>query len=716
MRARHRHLAAEPRAARVDMALDALHIARRAEQQLARQAAAVERQPAREAALDDIQRAGRARAAHVDPREGDLRGAAGGQEDIARRLERPQPRAAGGGEGEALRGRIEMRAHLRQPHRGVGRSEQQVDRRMVDLPVELERQRAVARLRAPPLEMETAVAAAIAGAREAQRWRGEDQVGEMQHAVRRPLQRGADARQATGEAAEEGVVEPHHPRLALPDDAGAMPARPRHDAQGGGDVDHAEAGDQIAPERAVDADLIVAGREIEQQIDPPGELVRLHAQIVAGDELAGDAQHAVDRQVAQHAARHVAHPGHARGGEMDRQADRRFRETTLPRRPRLIEAGVVEGEAGRGEAIIETGGGEGPVEHRAQFHVASGHVREQGGGLEQSRAQADVAESARAEIERAGGVHRQRRRAQREIARQPPVGERRAAVHRDTRRGQSSELATRHRRGDEIAGERIGALAVAERQVDHARAAGIGKRMAVPARPAPRAADLQPQRLADAAEPRQHAILHATRADGDVEPVAIRLGVDPQPQRVAALHHRREIDQRAPGMDIGAAPDAAIARDPGDAAIDIQAIDPQPPDANIEIGKQRPLLRARPGMGPFGEGRGGDIQRGDVEPVGEPAQRRPAQPGDRRGENETVEIVDAHVAQHRAAVDRPVDPPDREAQPARRAHRRDPVRHPAVPHVGIDHQHRRAEDRQRGRDKPGDPLRRPPQNACPSET
>src|SRR3546814_8990780 len=76
----------------------------------------------------------------------------------------------------------------------------------------------------------------------------------------------------------------------------------------------------------------------------------------------------------------------------------------------------LEREAIGGQAVIEARGGERPVEDRAQFHVARGHVRKQRRRLEQPRAQPHVAIRAAGKIDRPGRVHRQRRRAQRQRA------------------------------------------------------------------------------------------------------------------------------------------------------------------------------------------------------------------------------------------------------------------------------------------------------------
>ena len=51
----------------------------------------------------------------------------------------------------------------------------------------------------------------------------------MEDAVIAALEIGLEPRQAAGQIAEEAVVEPPHPGLALADDPRALAARPRHD-------------------------------------------------------------------------------------------------------------------------------------------------------------------------------------------------------------------------------------------------------------------------------------------------------------------------------------------------------------------------------------------------------------------------------------------------------------------------------------------------------
>ena len=78
--------------------------------------------------------------------------------------------------------------------------------------------------------------------------------------------------------------------------------------------------------------------------------------------------------------------------------------------------------------------------------------------------------------------------------------------------------------------------------------------------------------------------------------------------------------------------------------------------------------------------------------------------------------ADGRIGQPRPAIQRPVDPPDREAQPVRGAHRRNPLRDPAMADAGVDQRQRGDEHRHQRGDAQPQPAQGAPQNACPSDT
>ena len=215
-----------------------------------------------------------------------------------------------------------MKPHILQPQGVIGPAELKVERRAFDAAVELHRDGAILRLLAGAGEDEGTVTAAVAIADQLDRRASEHQIAEMEDTVGRAFQPSDDTRQSPGQTAEEAIVEADHLRAAIADHPRAAPTRARHHAQPRGNVDDAEARDQIAAQRAVQADLIDAGAQIDEQADPAGQLVGAQAKVVAGERRGCHAQDAVDRQIAQDSAGDIADAGHARGGEADRERDR----------------------------------------------------------------------------------------------------------------------------------------------------------------------------------------------------------------------------------------------------------------------------------------------------------------------------------------------------------------------------------------------------------
>src|SRR3546814_7348141 len=78
-------------------------------------------------------------------------------------------------------------------------------------------------------------------------------------------------------------------------------------------------------------------------------------EVVPGQKRARHLERAREREVAQDAARDIAHPRHPRGAERHRHRDRRLGQSPLARRARAFEPGIVEREAIGGQAVIEIG-------------------------------------------------------------------------------------------------------------------------------------------------------------------------------------------------------------------------------------------------------------------------------------------------------------------------------------------------------------------------
>ena len=233
-----------------EVRVDPLRLPRRREVERAGQRSVGEQQAAPEAAGQGGQAAGRVRAAGIERGNGDRRRRTIRQQDLAVGGEWTQPRAAAGAVIVARGDRIEQQAHVGDAHRLVRTGEQQVDLRSLDMAVEDQLERAVFGLAAAGDDVEGAVLQPLAGAGQPQLGRIELQVGEVDNAVAAALEVGGQRRQAAGQVAEEAIVETADPRLAGADDVRALPARSGFDAEVGGDIDDAEAGDQVALHRA----------------------------------------------------------------------------------------------------------------------------------------------------------------------------------------------------------------------------------------------------------------------------------------------------------------------------------------------------------------------------------------------------------------------------------------------------------------------------------
>ncbi len=726
------HVGPELGVARLYRAVDPLEAIFGTEVELAVEPTAIERHRAEEPALDDVERAVGSRAADVQPRDLNARGAARRQQDRTFAVECAQQRLALRGEGIAARIGSQLRGHVAQAHRRVGRCEPQVERGSADIPVEFEAYGTVAALLPRSFEAERPVTASETVAAQGQVGRGQHQVTEIKHAVRPALQPGGDARQAAGERAEEGVVQPHDLRRAGADNARAAPAGTGHHPQTRLHIDDAQTGDQVATQTAGQADFVIAGAQVEHQADLSRQPVGGEAQIVAGDERRRDAQRPVHGQVAEDAARDIADPGHARGGEAHRYRHGRGRQPPAARCARNLEPRLVEGEAIGSQPVIVARGRERAVEDHPRLDIATVHVGEQRLWLEQSRAHPHRAVGRTCQIDHAFRFDRDGARADRQITVELAIIERSRPGDRDRGRSQPLDLALRQRAERKPPAERIGAAGVPQLQVDDADAIRLRQRDTGPAFPVALSVDAQLQRLGDAGQPRQHAIGPAPRLHVDVE-AAFGFGdVEFRAQHVAALDQCDQIDHRTTRSDIGAARDSAGARDAGDGGTDIDAIDAQRPDADIEAGQDRPRAPGRLQCGQAAERRARDVEFFDRQPVVQPGEGPPVERRFRRAEELTLCVGERHIDQPCFGKDRSFDASDAVAQAVGGLHRGDAIDDPAVTDARIEHHQRGGEQSEQQREtarhaaRPGigaahlnlgyrrriDVV----QNACPSET
>ena len=149
-----------------------------------------------------------------------------GQQYLAIRRERPEPRLAIGAISETCRRRIEEQPHVADAERLVGPLEEQLNLWPLDPPIKPDPQRAILRLCPARFDQECPVLAPDAPPRQPELGRIELEVGEMENAVIAPRKIGGQPRQPAGQPGKECIVEPPDPRLGLADDARPFAARP----------------------------------------------------------------------------------------------------------------------------------------------------------------------------------------------------------------------------------------------------------------------------------------------------------------------------------------------------------------------------------------------------------------------------------------------------------------------------------------------------------
>ena len=182
----------------------------------------------------------------------------------------------------------------------------------------------------------------------------------------------------------------------------------------------------------------------------------------------------------------------------------------------------------------------------------------------------------------------------------------------------------------------------------------------------------------------------------EFEPVAIGFRVELNAQHVAPRHHRRQIDQSAASMDVGARTDAPGTLYGRNGRRNDQPVDRQRSDANVEARQDRAFLARWHQLGQPRQRRARHVQARDIEPVDEVPQRCPVELGARRREHQPLGITHAHINQRRLTVDRSVDPPDAVAQAVGRLHARDAVGQETVADAAV-HQAKRGERQQQWR-------------------
>src|SRR3546814_7350534 len=139
----------------------------------------------------------------------------------------------------------------------------------------------------PRFETESAVRPAQPGAGKLDFGCAEAGVRKADYPVRSTGKAGLDHRQATGDVAEKGVVQPSDPCFGRAGQHRTTRRAGNH-LEPGLDVDDADAGNQIAVELSVQHHCVDAGPEIEREAAATVHLVGAHGQPVA--------EQAVDRK------------------------------------------------------------------------------------------------------------------------------------------------------------------------------------------------------------------------------------------------------------------------------------------------------------------------------------------------------------------------------------------------------------------------------------
>ena len=335
------------------------------------------------------------------------------------------------------------------------------------------------------------------------------------------------------------------------------------------------------------------------------------------------------------------------------------------------------------------------------------------------------------QIDRAGGIDQQRRRSQHQAAVQPTVGKRGIALDPHARHCQPLQLAVGDRARRDGARQRVPPGAIGQREIQHARFAHARGGRALPDAPATVPGDVECDRAGQSRKLGKNAAGRAARMHIHIKPVAIGLRVELERERVAARHRRVQRHDRTARSHIGLAVQAAAANHARNGLGDDQPVHVERADMNVEARQDRPAPPGRRQLRQLGEHRLRHMQAGDVEPVTGPGERFPVERRARNGEDQAVRIRYAHVDQLRLAIQRSLDPPDREAQAVGRAQGGDAIGDEAMAHAGVEDRAYRNDqrgDRQQRKAQPAQPAaphRRAlrfdgkiglAQNACPNET
>ena len=195
--------------------------------------------------------------------------------------------------------------------------------------------------------------------------------------------------------------------------AQAEAAGPAGHVEIGGDVEQADAVDQIIVHPALDRGEIAAGGEIEGERERGVDPVGAQPQIVRDQPRAGDAELAVHPDVGDRAAGDRVEAEDPVGRGRDRDDDVVGAHPGAAARAQALDRRGVEGEAGGAQIVGDAGRREGAVEDHRELDVAAAEIGRDRAGLDQPRGDAQILEAVAAEIDQPLGGERQRPAAER---------------------------------------------------------------------------------------------------------------------------------------------------------------------------------------------------------------------------------------------------------------------------------------------------------------
>ena len=385
------------------------------------------------------------------------------------------------------------------------------------------------------------------------------------------------------------------------------------------------------------------------------------------------------------------------------------------------------GDPRRGQPIFEPGRGKGPIEQQRHLHRLSIQTIEQQFGLAHPAIDPHRAEPVLPQIRAARGIKLHRVRYRAEPAIPAAIGKAAIGIHRDAICAEPGQCAACNHPRPHPARCAIAAIARGECQPGERCPLTIRQQGPAPIGPIARPANDAGNTAINAGERRQNPAagrdnicIHIKLlgiGHGDQIKLYAVPGTCTCTRRTAIDHPRIERDNRRSAANIGAARGGGGARWPGNPLRNAQPPDAQPFDQNIEIGQDRFIVRRLVKVRHAQPAGAIHIQIMDGQPVApQIVKGLPIQPRFGHFEEQSLRIIDPHIAQHRVAEQRSFDAanPDFEA-----AFGRDilyPVGNKSPPDAAFQQQSRGPGDEDQRNRQPEQPAHgEPPQPARPAE-